>query len=49
MLKKYEVETIIRDALLELDGVLSDKPNEDGTYKSIRDALPTYPLNTPNY
>ncbi len=23
--------------------------NEDGTYKSIRDALPTYPLNTPNY
>lgn len=32
MLKKYEVETIIRDALLELDGVVSDKPNEDGTY-----------------
>ena len=23
--------------------------NEDGTYKSVRDALPTYPLNTPNY
>lgn len=32
MLKKYEVETIIRNALLELDGVLSDKPNQDGTY-----------------
>ena len=32
MLKKYEVETIIKDALLELDGILSDKPNEDGTY-----------------
>ena len=23
--------------------------NEDGTYKSVRDALPTYPLNKPNY
>ena len=32
MLKKYEVETIIKDALLEMDGMLSDKPNEDGTY-----------------
>ena len=32
MLKKYEVETIIKNALLEMDGVLSDKPNEDGTY-----------------
>lgn len=32
MLKKYEVETIINDALLEMDGMLSDKPNEDGTY-----------------
>lgn len=32
MLKKYEVETIIKDALLEMDGVISDKPNEDGTY-----------------
>ena len=32
MLKKYEVETIIKDALLKIDGVLSDKPNEDGTY-----------------
>ena len=32
MLKKYEVETMINDALLEMDGVLSDKPNEDGTY-----------------
>ena len=32
MLKKYEVETMIKNALLEMDGVLSDKPNEDGTY-----------------
>jgi hypothetical protein len=32
MLKKYEVETMIKDALLEMDGVLSDTPNEDGTY-----------------
>lgn len=32
MLKKYEVETMIKDALLQMDGVLSDKPNEDGTY-----------------
>lgn len=32
MLKKYEVETIIKNALLEMDGVFSDKPNEDGTY-----------------
>lgn len=32
MLKKYEVETMIKDALLKMDGVLSDKPNEDGTY-----------------
>ena len=32
MLKKYEVETMIIDALLKMDGVLSDKPNEDGTY-----------------
>ena len=32
MLKKYEVETMIRNALLEMDGILSDKPNEDGTY-----------------
>lgn len=32
MLKKYEVETIIKDALLQMDGMLSDKPNEDGTY-----------------
>jgi diaminopimelate decarboxylase len=23
--------------------------NEDGTYKSVRDSLPTYPLNKPNY
>ena len=32
MLKKYEVETMIKNALLKMDGVLSDKPNEDGTY-----------------
>ena len=32
MLKKYEVETIIKDALLQMDGVISDKLNEDGTY-----------------
>ena len=32
VLKKYEVETMIENALLEMDGVLSDKPNEDGTY-----------------
>lgn len=33
MLKKYEVETKIKDALLEWDGTLSDKPNEDGSYE----------------
>ena len=33
MLKKYEIELIIKNALLEMDGVLSDKPNEDGTYE----------------
>lgn len=33
MLKKYEVETIIRNALLEMDGVLSDKPDQDGNYE----------------
>lgn len=32
MLKKYEIETMIKNALLEMDGVFSDKPNEDGTY-----------------
>lgn len=32
MLKKYEVETIIKDALLQMDGVLSGDMNEDGTY-----------------
>lgn len=32
MLKKYEVETMIKNALLEMDGVFSDKPNEDGIY-----------------
>lgn len=31
MLKKYELATIIRDALLDLPDV-SDKANEDGTY-----------------
>ena len=32
MLKKYEVETIIKDALLQMDGVMSNDMNEDGTY-----------------
>ena len=32
MLKKYEVEAMIKNTLLKMDGVLSDKPNEDGTY-----------------
>lgn len=32
MLKKYEVEEIIRGALFELDGRISDCSNEDGTY-----------------
>ena len=32
MLKKYKVEEIIRVALFELDGIMSDSPNEDGTY-----------------
>ena len=32
MLNKYEVETIIKNALLEMDGVISDKLNKDGTY-----------------
>lgn len=32
MLKKYEVETMIKNALLEIDGIFSDKPNEDGRY-----------------
>lgn len=32
MLKKYEVETMIKNALLDMDGRLSDMPNEDGTY-----------------
>lgn len=32
MLKKYEVETMIKNALLEIDSIFSDKPNEDGTY-----------------
>ena len=34
MLKKYEVEIIIKNALLEMDGIVSDKPNEDGSYNS---------------
>ena len=33
MLKKYEVETMIKNALLEMDGVLSDKPDQDGNYE----------------
>ena len=33
MLKKYEVETMIRNALLEMDGVRSDKPDQDGNYE----------------
>jgi hypothetical protein len=33
MLKKYEVETMIRNALLETDGIISDKPDQDGNYE----------------
>lgn len=33
MLKKYEVETIIRNALLKMDGVLSDKPDQNNNYE----------------
>lgn len=33
MLKKYEVETMIKNALLEMDGALSDKPDQDGNYE----------------
>lgn len=33
MLAKYEVESMIRNALLEMDGVLSDKPDQDGNYE----------------
>ena len=33
MLKKYEVETIIKNALLEIDGMLSDKPDQDSNYE----------------
>ena len=32
MLKKYEVENQIRAALEEWDGLMSDKPDEDGYY-----------------
>ena len=32
MLKKYEVENQIREALEEWDGIMSDKPDEDGYY-----------------
>lgn len=30
MIKKYEVETIIKDALMDLDGMLSEPDYEDG-------------------
>lgn len=33
MLAKYEVETIIENALLEMDGVISNKPDQDGNYE----------------
>lgn len=32
MIKKYEVEQMIKDKFLELDGHIDDKPNEDGTH-----------------
>lgn len=32
MLKKYEVENQIRAALEEWDGIISDKPDENGYY-----------------
>jgi hypothetical protein len=32
MFKKYEVEQIIKDSLLDVDGRLDDKPNEDGLH-----------------
>lgn len=32
MIKKYEVEQMIKDKFLELDGHIDDKSNEDGTY-----------------
>ena len=33
MLYKYEIKTMIENALLEMDGVLSDKPDQDGNYE----------------
>lgn len=32
MIKRYEVENMIINALEELDGHMSDKPDEDGNY-----------------
>lgn len=32
MVKKYEVEQMVKNAVLELDGLIDDKPNPDGTY-----------------
>ena len=32
MLKKYEVENKIREALEEWDGIMCDKPDENGDY-----------------
>ena len=32
MIKKYEIEEIIQNGLYELDGIVSDKPNENGNY-----------------
>ena len=32
MIKKYEVEQMIKDTLLDLDGVISETPNDDGCY-----------------
>jgi hypothetical protein len=32
MFKKYEVEQMIKDRFLDVDGRLDDKPNEDGSH-----------------
>lgn len=32
MIKKYEVEQMIKDALLDLDGVIDETPNNYGCY-----------------
>lgn len=32
LIKKYEVEQMIKDKFSELDGIIEDKSNEDGTY-----------------